>query len=159
MHAFFGSTHTKTHTHTGTYTQIYTYIHTYNTYMYMPAHTHTNTQTHTHTHTHPRARAQATYLYTDACRFQSAIIESLAQTISQSLANGCSNSVQVIQVPVPKDESATGEATRRFRCDVLGDLELGSPVVPFCPFFWVPLLKSSSRKKGTLIIKGLHWGT
>ena len=31
---------------------------------------------------------------------------------------------------------------------------LGSPVVPFCPFsFWVPLLKPSSRKKGTLIIK------
>ena len=32
---------------------------------------------------------------------------------------------------------------------------LGSPVVPFCPFFWVPLLKPSSRKRGTLIIKGL----
>ena len=146
---------TQRHTHRHIHTDIYTYIHTYNTYVY--ARTHTNTQTHTHTYTPPRA--QATYLYTDACRFQSAIIESLAQTISQSLANGCSNSVQVIQVPVPKDESATGEATRRFRCDVLGDLELGSPVVPFCPFFWVPLLKSSSRKKGTLIIKGLHWGT
>ena len=33
---------------------------------------------------------------------------------------------------------------------------LGSPVVPFYPFsFWVPLLKPNSRKKGTLIIKGL----
>ena len=32
---------------------------------------------------------------------------------------------------------------------------LGSPVVPFGPFsFWVPLSKPSSRKKGTLIIKG-----
>ena len=32
----------------------------------------------------------------------------------------------------------------------------GSPVVPFYPFsFWVPLLKPNSRKKGTLIIKGL----
>ena len=31
-----------------------------------------------------------------------------------------------------------------------------SPVVPFYPFsFWVPLLKPKSRKKGTLIIKGL----
>ena len=34
--------------------------------------------------------------------------------------------------------------------------QLGSPVVPFYPFsFWVPLLKPNSRKKGTLIIKGL----
>ena len=34
--------------------------------------------------------------------------------------------------------------------------KLGSPVVPFYPFsFWVPLLKPNSRKKGTLIIKGL----
>ena len=33
---------------------------------------------------------------------------------------------------------------------------LGSPVVPFYPFsFWVPFLKPNSRKKGTLIIKGL----
>ena len=33
---------------------------------------------------------------------------------------------------------------------------LGSPVVPFDPFsFWVPFLKPNSRKKGTLIIKGL----
>ena len=33
---------------------------------------------------------------------------------------------------------------------------LGAPVVPFYPFsFWVPLLKPNSRKKGTLIIKGL----
>ena len=33
---------------------------------------------------------------------------------------------------------------------------LGSPVVPFYPFsFWVPLLNPNSRKKGTLIIKGL----
>ena len=33
---------------------------------------------------------------------------------------------------------------------------LGSPVVPFYPFsFWVPLLKPNSRKKGTLIIRGL----
>ena len=33
---------------------------------------------------------------------------------------------------------------------------LGSPVVPFYPFsFWVPLLEPNSRKKGTLIIKGL----
>ena len=37
-----------------------------------------------------------------------------------------------------------------------GVFQLGSPVVPFCPFsFWVPLLKPNSRKKGTLIIKGL----
>ena len=35
-------------------------------------------------------------------------------------------------------------------------LGLGAPVVPFYPFsFWVPLLKPNSRKKGTLIIKGL----
>ena len=33
---------------------------------------------------------------------------------------------------------------------------LGAPVVPFYPFsFWVPVLKPNSRKKGTLIIKGL----
>ena len=33
---------------------------------------------------------------------------------------------------------------------------LGPPVVPFCPFsFWVPLVKPNSRKKGTLIVKGL----
>ena len=33
---------------------------------------------------------------------------------------------------------------------------LGSPVVPFYPFScWVPVLKPDSRKKGTLIIKGL----
>ena len=33
---------------------------------------------------------------------------------------------------------------------------LGSPVVPVYPFsFWVPLLKPNSRKKGSLIIKGL----
>ena len=33
---------------------------------------------------------------------------------------------------------------------------LGAPVVPFYPFsFWGPLLKPNSRKKGTLIIKGL----
>ena len=33
---------------------------------------------------------------------------------------------------------------------------LGAPVVPFYPFsFWVPLLKPNSRKKGSLIIKGL----
>ena len=33
---------------------------------------------------------------------------------------------------------------------------LGSPVVPFCPFsLGLPLLKPNSRKKGTLIIKGL----
>ena len=33
---------------------------------------------------------------------------------------------------------------------------LGAPVIPFYPFsFWVPLLKPNSRKKGTLIIKGL----
>ena len=33
---------------------------------------------------------------------------------------------------------------------------LGSRVVPFCPFsFLVPLLKPNSRKKGTLIMKGL----
>ena len=33
---------------------------------------------------------------------------------------------------------------------------LGSPVVPFYPFsFGFPLLKPNSRKKGTLIIKGL----
>ena len=33
---------------------------------------------------------------------------------------------------------------------------LGSPVVPFCPFwFGASLLESNSRKKGTLTIKGL----
>ena len=33
---------------------------------------------------------------------------------------------------------------------------LGSRVVPLCPFsFWLPLLQPKSRKKGTLIIKGL----
>ena len=37
------------------------------------------------------------------------------------------------------------------------DALLGSPVVAFYPFsFWVPLLKPNSRKKGTLIIKGLQ---
>ena len=37
----------------------------------------------------------------------------------------------------------------------MGDL-LGSPVVPFYPFsFWAPLEKPNSRKKATLIIKGL----
>ena len=40
--------------------------------------------------------------------------------------------------------------------DHSGILLLGSPVVPFYPFsFWVPVLKPNSRKKGTLIIKGL----
>ena len=35
-------------------------------------------------------------------------------------------------------------------------LNLGTPVVPFCPFYLgVSLLKLNSRKKGTLIIKGL----
>ena len=35
-------------------------------------------------------------------------------------------------------------------------LPLGAPVVPFYPFsFWLPLLKPNSRRKGTLIIKGL----
>ena len=35
-------------------------------------------------------------------------------------------------------------------------LQVGSPVVPFCPFsFWVPLFTPSSRNKGTLIIRGL----
>ena len=35
-------------------------------------------------------------------------------------------------------------------------IKLGAPVVPFYPFsFWLPLLKPNSRKKGTLIIKGL----
>ena len=35
-------------------------------------------------------------------------------------------------------------------------LDLGFPVGPFCPFsFSVPLLKPNSRKKGTLISKGL----
>ena len=34
--------------------------------------------------------------------------------------------------------------------------KLGTPVVPFCPFYFgVSLLKQKSRKKGTLIIKGL----
>ena len=38
----------------------------------------------------------------------------------------------------------------------MGSLFLGSPVVPFYFFFGgVPLLKPNSRKKGTLIIKGL----
>ena len=38
----------------------------------------------------------------------------------------------------------------------LGFRVLGFVVVPFYPFsFWVPLLKPKSRKKGTLIIKGL----
>ena len=33
---------------------------------------------------------------------------------------------------------------------------LGTPVVPFCPFYFgVSLLKLNSRKKGTLIINGL----
>ena len=32
---------------------------------------------------------------------------------------------------------------------------LGSPVVPFYPFLGGSLLKPNSRKKGTLIIKGL----
>ena len=33
---------------------------------------------------------------------------------------------------------------------------LGSGVVPFCPFYFgVHLLKPNTRKKGTLIIKGL----
>ena len=33
---------------------------------------------------------------------------------------------------------------------------LGSPAVPFCPFwFGASLQESSSRKKGTLIVKGL----
>ena len=43
-------------------------------------------------------------------------------------------------------------------CSGLGAyfFKLGSPVVPFYPFsFWVPLLIPNSRKKGTLIIKGL----
>ena len=35
---------------------------------------------------------------------------------------------------------------------------LGTPVVPFCPFYLgVSLLKLNSRKKGTLIINGLLW--
>ena len=38
----------------------------------------------------------------------------------------------------------------------VGSPVIGAPVVPFYPFsFWVPLLKPNSRKKGTLIIKGL----
>ena len=41
-------------------------------------------------------------------------------------------------------------------CSVGAFMGLGSPVVLFYPFcFWVPLLKPNSRKKGTLIIKGL----
>ena len=33
---------------------------------------------------------------------------------------------------------------------------LGTPVVPFCPFYsGVPLLELNSRKKGTLIVNGL----
>ena len=35
-------------------------------------------------------------------------------------------------------------------------LKLGTPVVPFCPFYFgVSFLKLNSRKKGTLIINGL----
>ena len=34
-------------------------------------------------------------------------------------------------------------------------LSLGAPVVPSCPFFGVSLLQLNSRKKGSLIIKGL----
>ena len=35
-------------------------------------------------------------------------------------------------------------------------MKLGAPVVPFYPFsFGFPLLKPNSRKKGTLIIRGL----
>ena len=35
-------------------------------------------------------------------------------------------------------------------------MQLGTPAVPFCPFYLgVSLLKLNSRKKGTLFIKGL----
>ena len=35
-------------------------------------------------------------------------------------------------------------------------MQLGTSVVPFCPFYLgVSLLKLNSRKKGTLVIKGL----
>ena len=38
----------------------------------------------------------------------------------------------------------------------LGKLQLGTPVVPFYPFYFgVSLLKLNSRKKGILIIGGL----
>ena len=39
---------------------------------------------------------------------------------------------------------------------LIGCANLGNPVVPFYPFYLgVSLLKLNSRKKGTLIIKGL----
>ena len=49
------------------------------------------------------------------------------------------------------------EGLRGLKRLLQGVLEgLGAPVVPFYPFsFWVPLLKPNSRKKGTLIMKGL----
>ena len=65
-----------------------------------------------------------------------------------------------------KEEKGQGEGRRGdWRCKqgiegntlkTLVNTCLGAPVVPFYPFsFWVPLLKPNSRKKGTLIIKGL----
>ena len=76
----------------------------------------------------------------------------------------------LVQNPVKKPCKTHETRLRKVIC-------LGSPVEPFYPFsFWVPLLKPNSRKKGTLIVKGLlgnldvykadktclsegHWGT
>ena len=60
----------------------------------------------------------------------------------------------------PRSRSARGTLDPAVLCRrllrSLWQRELGSPVVPFYPFsFWVPLLEPNSRKKGTLIIKGL----
>ena len=52
--------------------------------------------------------------------------------------------------------SRLGCTAKRSERAASSEHELGSPVVPFYPFcFWVPLLRPNSRKKGTLIIKGL----
>ena len=46
------------------------------------------------------------------------------------------------------------EAKSKQRCDLRQ--YLGTPEVPFCPFYFgVSFLKLNSRKKGTLIINGL----
>ena len=49
------------------------------------------------------------------------------------------------------------EEEKEARLKGLGSIGiLGSPVVPFCPFWYgISLLKPNSRKKGALIIKGL----
>ena len=53
---------------------------------------------------------------------------------------------------IPKNPNSETDA----EAHNMNQASLGAPVVPFYPFsFWVPLLKPNSRKKGTLIIKGL----